>query len=172
MCSVYVKKNLNYWVSDHTLYIHFIFRWQPKETKYSLSLYVESLGLSDLTLSPVGINTECYRIYEAISFGSVPVVENVMTPGLCGDSKAVLASAPLRLFKTLNAPLIYINDWSELPDLIVQELRMPLQEKVNRRIRLLQWYENFKLYFREQLLSVVKDNLPKRWWWLHCRGMK
>lgn len=136
--------------------------WQPRETKNSLSLYIESLGLSDLTLSPVGINTECYRIYEAVSFGSVPVVENVMTPGLCGNSKGILAASPLRLLKTLNAPFIYINDWSELPHIIMQELKMPLQEKINRRIRLVQWYENFKLYFREHLLSVIKDNISRR----------
>lgn len=108
------------------------------------------------------MNTECYRIYEAMTFGSVPVVENVMTPGLCGDSKAVQASSPLRLLKSLNAPIIYINDWSELPDLISKELKMSLQEKINRRIKLVQWYENFKLHFREQLLSVIKDNISRR----------
>lgn len=126
-------------------------------------MYIESLNLSDLTLSPVGINSECYRIYESISLGSVPVVENQMTPGLCGDDiEGILAPSPLRLLKTLNAPLIYINDWSELPNVIAKELNMPLQEKINRRIRLVQWYENFKMYFKEQLLSVIKDNIARR----------
>ena len=142
--------------------ILFISRWQPRETKYSLSVYIESLGLSDLTLSPVGINSECYRIYESISMGSVPVVENIMTPGLCGDDPGgILAPAPLRLLKTLNAPVIYINDWSELPNLITKELNMSLQEKIKRRIKLVQWYENFKIFFKEQLLSVIKDNVAR-----------
>ena len=139
-----------------------ISRWQPRETKYSLSVYIESLGLSDLTLSPVGINSECYRIYESISMGSVPVIENIMTPGLCGnDPGGILAPAPLRLLKTLNAPVIYINDWSELPNLITKELNMSLQEKIKRRIKLVQWYENFKIFFKEQLLSVIKDNVAR-----------
>lgn len=126
-------------------------------------MYIESLNLSDLTLSPVGINSECYRIYESISLGSVPVIENKMTPGLCGDdAEGILAPSPLRLLKTLNAPVIYVNDWSELPNVIAKELNMPIQEKINRRIRLVQWYENFKFYFKEQLLSVIKDNIARR----------
>ncbi|KAG8182575.1 hypothetical protein JTE90_021715 [Oedothorax gibbosus] len=71
------------------------YEWQPKETKDSLGVYIQSLRLSDLTLNPVGMNTECYRIYEAMSFGSIPVVENVMTPGACGPSKALMATSPL-----------------------------------------------------------------------------
>ncbi|KFM72355.1 Transmembrane protein 5, partial [Stegodyphus mimosarum] len=136
--------------------------WQPKETKSSLAIYIQSLRLSDLTLNPVGMNTECYRIYEAMSFGSVPVVENVMTPGKCGDSSSVVAPSPLRLLKSFNAPIIYINDWSELPGLIAKELKMSLADKIRRRIRIVQWYENFKLHLREQLLSVLKENISRR----------
>ncbi|GIY97710.1 ribitol-5-phosphate xylosyltransferase 1 [Caerostris extrusa] len=138
------------------------YEWQPKETKNSLSIYIQSLHLSDLTLSPVGMNTECYRIYEAMSFGSVPVVENVMTPGICGDSKALIGSSPLRLLKSLNAPIIYVNDWSQLPDIISRELQMPLEEKIQRRIKIVEWYENFKLQIRENLLSVLKENILRR----------
>lgn len=46
-------------------------------------MYQYALSLSDLTLNPVGMNTECYRIYEAMAHGSVPVVEDKTTPGLC-----------------------------------------------------------------------------------------
>lgn len=140
------------------------YEWQPKETKNSLSIYIQSLHLSDLTLSPVGMNSECYRIYEAMSLGSVPVVENVMTPGICSASK-VLAGAPpppLRLLKSYNAPLIYINDWGQLPDIISKELKMSLEEKIERRMHMIQWYENFKLHLRENFLSVLKDNILRR----------
>ncbi|XP_015928548.1 ribitol-5-phosphate xylosyltransferase 1 [Parasteatoda tepidariorum] len=133
------------------------YEWQPRETKNSLLLYVQSLRLSDLTLNPVGMNSECYRIYEAMAFGSIPVVENVMTPGMCGGPKS-----PLRLLKAFNAPLIYINDWSELPYLISQELRMTLEEKVKRRIKIIEWYENFKLHLRNQLISIIKDHISER----------
>ncbi|KYO47700.1 transmembrane protein 5 isoform A [Alligator mississippiensis] len=55
-------------------------QWQPQETNESFKNYQDALLQSDLTLCPVGVNTECYRIYEACSYGSVPVVEDVMTP--------------------------------------------------------------------------------------------
>ncbi|GFQ86209.1 ribitol-5-phosphate xylosyltransferase 1 [Trichonephila clavata] len=139
------------------------YEWQPKETKNSLSIYIQSLHLSDLTLSPVGMNSECYRIYEAISFGSVPVVENVMTPGICSASKTHMAPPPpLRLLKTFKAPLIFVNDWSELPKIIAKELKMSLEEKIERRLKLIQWYESFKLLLRDNLLSVLKDNILRR----------
>ncbi|PKU48521.1 transmembrane protein 5 isoform x1 [Limosa lapponica baueri] len=54
--------------------------WQPQETNESFKNYQDALLQSDLTLCPVGINTECYRIYEACSYGSLPVIEDVMTP--------------------------------------------------------------------------------------------
>ncbi|GFU89586.1 ribitol-5-phosphate xylosyltransferase 1 [Trichonephila clavipes] len=137
------------------------YEWQPKETKNSLSIYIQSLHWSDLTLSPVGMNSECYRIYEAMSFGSIPVVENVMTPGICSASKTHMAP-PLRLLKTFKAPLIYINDWSELPQIISKELKMSLEEKIERRLKMIQWYETFKLLLRDNLLSVLKDNILRR----------
>ncbi|GBL72956.1 Ribitol-5-phosphate xylosyltransferase 1 [Araneus ventricosus] len=159
------EKLLNVIESNNLTQFCFIkarYEWQPKETKQTLSAYIQSLHLSDLTLSPVGMNTECYRIYEAMAFGSVPVVEDVMTPGICDDSKVLSASAPLRLLKSYNAPIIYIKDWVELPDLISQELRMPLEDKIKRRIKIVQWYENFKIHLRENLLSVLKENILRK----------
>lgn len=96
-----------------------------------------------------------------MSFGSIPVVEDVMTPGACGPSKALMAASPLRLLKSFNAPIIYIKDWSQLPEIISQELKMSLKAKVERRIRIVQWYENFKLQLRENLLSVLKEHIQR-----------
>uniref|UniRef100_A0A3B4T211 RXYLT1 C-terminal domain-containing protein n=1 Tax=Seriola dumerili TaxID=41447 RepID=A0A3B4T211_SERDU len=59
----------------------------------------DSSGQSELTLCPVGINTECYRIYEACSYGSVPIVEDTDTWHLCGRP-----SSPLRLLKEQGHP--------------------------------------------------------------------
>lgn len=43
--------------------------WTPNESKESVKKYINTILDSDLTLSPVGINSECYRIYEAMSLG-------------------------------------------------------------------------------------------------------
>jgi hypothetical protein len=56
-----------------------------------------------------------FRIYEAMAYGSVPVIEDVMTPGECGVSPAS-KMYPLRLLKELEAPVIYVKNWAtDLP---------------------------------------------------------
>ncbi|XP_053575769.1 ribitol-5-phosphate xylosyltransferase 1 [Bombina bombina] len=130
-------------------------QWQPQETNESFKSYHDALLQSDLTLSPVGVNTECYRIYEACSYGSVPVVEDVMTPGTCGNS-SVTNSAPLQLLKSMGAPFIFIKSWKELPALLQKERSMTLQEKIQRRKRVIEWYRQFKAQLRQRFVQVLE----------------
>ncbi|KAG9490382.1 hypothetical protein GDO78_005972 [Eleutherodactylus coqui] len=129
--------------------------WQPQETNQSYKSYHDALLQSDLTLSPVGVNTECYRIYEACSYGSVPVVEDLMTPGNCGNS-SVNNNAPLQLLKSYGAPFIFINSWKELPLIINHEKNMSLQEKIQRRKRVLEWYRQFKLKLKHKFIQTLE----------------
>uniref|UniRef100_A0A6B2F9A2 Exostosin GT47 domain-containing protein n=1 Tax=Bothriechis nubestris TaxID=1766655 RepID=A0A6B2F9A2_9SAUR len=130
-------------------------QWTPQETNKSLRIYQAALLESDLTLCPVGVNTECYRIYEACSFGSVPVVEDVMTPGNCGNS-SVHHRAPLQLLKTLGAPFIFIKNWKELPAVLEKEQNMTLQQKIQRRKILMEWYQQFKAQMRQKFVSILE----------------
>ncbi|XP_053318014.1 ribitol-5-phosphate xylosyltransferase 1 isoform X1 [Spea bombifrons] len=130
-------------------------QWQPQETNASLKSYHDALLQSDLTLSPVGVNTECYRIYEACSYGSVPVVEDVMTPGECGNS-SVYSNAPLQLLKSMGAPFIFIKSWKELPDILQKEKTMSLQEKIQRRKRLLEWYRQFRIQLKQAFIHALE----------------
>lgn len=132
-------------------------QWQPQENEHSLSFYVKALRLSDLTLSPVGLNHECYRILEAVEYGSVPVVE--ISPQQVASSCDSGESSPLRLFHQLNAPFIYVSNWTEqLPLILRSEGEMSAEEKVRRRVRLLKWYYKFKSILRSRLISVVRQN--------------
>ncbi|KAH0616641.1 hypothetical protein JD844_027915 [Phrynosoma platyrhinos] len=131
--------------------------WWPQETNESLQNYQDALLQSDLTLCPVGINTECYRIYEACSFGSVPVVEDVMTPGSCGNS-SVYRSAPLQLLKTMGAPFIFIRNWKELPAVLEKEQNMTLQQKIQRRKKLMEWYRQFKGQMKQKFISILQKS--------------
>ncbi|XP_068128861.1 ribitol-5-phosphate xylosyltransferase 1 [Hyperolius riggenbachi] len=140
---------------DHVCWISPRNQWQPQETNESFKSYQDALRQSDLTLSPVGINTECYRIYEACSYGSVPVVEDVMTPGNCGNS-SVKNRTPLRLLKSSGAPFIFIKSWKELPEIINQEKNMSLQEKIQRRKRILEWYRQFKLKLQQTFIEKLE----------------
>lgn len=132
----------------------FPFSWLPLETSSSREDYILALSQSDLTLNPVGINTECYRIYEAISYGSVPVIEDKMTPGHCGKSK-VSSIFPLRLLKEFDAPIIYIKNWSELKPIMEKEQKLKHSERVKRRREVLLWYESFKSKLRQKLVTVI-----------------
>lgn len=127
-------------------------KWQPQESEHSLEFYVKALKLSDLTLSPVGLNHECYRILEAVEYGSVPVVE------INGQQVASScdAESPLRLFRQLEAPFIYVSNWTEqLPHILQSQIDMSTEEKVKRRVKLLKWYYKFKNILRKRLVSVI-----------------
>ncbi|XP_069100893.1 ribitol-5-phosphate xylosyltransferase 1-like [Argopecten irradians] len=130
--------------------------WLPNESIDSRDTYLRALAQSDLTLNPVGVNTECYRIYEAMSYGSIPVIEDVMTPGQCGSSPTS-SSVPLRLLKEENAPVIFIKDWRELKDLLDRESTLSLEYKAKRRKELILWYENFKLKMRDKFVKVLEE---------------
>lgn len=132
-------------------------RWLPQETADSLRRYQTALAQSELTLCPVGINTECYRIYEACSYGSVPVVEDVQTPGTC----AAGPSSPLRLLKAAGAPFIFISDWKELPAILERERGMSQEQRVDRRRRLLEWYASFRQQMKERFTDVIEETFFK-----------
>ncbi len=131
------------------------FEWQPKESRDSLNLYVEALRLSDLTLSPIGMNHECYRIYEAMAFGSVPVIEeslNHVMKSSCDHKNT------FRLLKQNKAPFIYVTNWTlELPLILQNELNLSLEFKIKRRIQLVNWYQNFKTSIRNTFIDVMNE---------------
>lgn len=132
-------------------------QWQPQETNESLKNYQDALLQSDLTLCPAGVNTECYRIYEACSYGSVPVVEDVMTAGSCGNSSAY-PNAPLQLLKSMNAPFIFIKNWKEIPAILEKEKTINLEEKIQRRKRLLHWYQQFKTELKMRFTNILESS--------------
>ncbi|XP_023591883.1 ribitol-5-phosphate xylosyltransferase 1 isoform X1 [Trichechus manatus latirostris] len=131
-------------------------RWQPQETNESFKNYQDALLQSDLTLCPAGVNTESYRIYEACSYGSIPVVEDVMTPGGCGNT-SVHHSAPLQLLKSMGAPFIFIKNWKELPAVLEQEKTIILREKIQRRKMLLRWYQHFKTELKMRFTDIIES---------------
>lgn len=132
-------------------------RWLPLETDDTREQFIQALSESDLTLNPVGQNTECYRLYEAITYGSIPIVEDTMTPGNCGKSKTSNVF-PLRLLKEMAAPIMYIKHWSELTTILENEKKLRHSVKVKRRRSILLWYESFKSKMRQKLLGVISKH--------------
>ncbi|XP_045604782.2 ribitol-5-phosphate xylosyltransferase 1 isoform X3 [Procambarus clarkii] len=127
-------------------------RWVPNETIDSMDDYVKSLLQSDLTLCPSGMNAETYRVYEALSAGSTPIIEDVSTEGHCDSN-------PWRLLKRHGPPVIWIKSWDQLPKILSKERRYSKQYKALRRLRVSQWYEWFKLKMRDRFISIVTSSL-------------
>ena len=129
--------------------------WQPKETSDSLQFYVEALRLSDLTLSPIGMNHECYRIFEAMAYGSVPVVEenlNHVKKSSCDTTNVY------RLLKANDAPVIYVHNWTkQLPDILDIELNLSQEYKIQRRLQIIKFYSKFKTNIKNDFLTVIND---------------
>lgn len=130
----------------------FFRRWEAEETKESMQEYIQILQQSDLTLSPIGKNIECYRIYEAAAMGSVPVIEDVRTSDQCSDRT-------LRVLKDRNAPFIYVKDWSELPEIIRKEMKLTPEMIIERRKNLIEWYRRFKKDLRQLFFDELEKNL-------------
>ncbi|KAI5234924.1 Ribitol-5-Phosphate Xylosyltransferase 1 [Manis pentadactyla] len=145
------------WREENSVVGRTHYRWQPQETNEGLKNYQDALLQSDPTLCPVGVNTECYGIYEACSYGSVPVVEDVMTAGSCGDASAN-HNAPLQLLKSMDAPFIFIKNWKEHPAVLEKEKTIILQEKIQGRKMLLHWYQQFKTELKMRFTNILESS--------------
>ncbi|XP_073984527.1 ribitol-5-phosphate xylosyltransferase 1-like [Rhodnius prolixus] len=120
-------------------------RWLPNETEESLNKYINILSRSFLTLSPAGKNPECYRLYEAISLGSVPVVVMEPPQGRC-------VNPPLRLLFRYNAPIIKLSSWDEAIRLLAKtNLDLPITS-----VELLAWYASFKKQIATALINKIE----------------
>lgn len=61
--------------------------------------------------------TFTYRVYEAMSAGSTPVIEDVTTSGHCD-------ATPWRLLKKHGPPAIFVKSWDQLPKILAKERRL------------------------------------------------
>ncbi|MCL4147880.1 UNVERIFIED_CONTAM: hypothetical protein GTU68_036609 [Idotea baltica] len=123
--------------------------WSASESPQSSGEYVDILLKSDITLCPSGFNTETYRVYEAMAAGSIPVIEDVPSKGSCDEASG------WRLLKRFNPPVIWIKEWSKLKSILIKERKMSIKEKTERRKRLLNWYEWFKLRNSDRFTSFI-----------------
>ena len=132
-------------------------RWLPLESKQSMSDYIEVLRNSDLTLNPAGKNVECYRIYEAMSVGSVPVIEDITVTSSCGMVANDGHQQLLRLLKQHQAPVIYISDWWQLSAILQHEQQMSPADIVARRVSVVHWYWKFRRKMRDTFVHVIRQ---------------
>lgn len=103
---------------------------------------------SDLTLHS-SINSQTSVIYEALSLGSVPVIEDNETA--CSDLRGAIA-----LLKRHRAPVIFVNSIiDQLKTIIDNEKKMSDQEKVVRRAAVINWYCGFRKAMASTFVKMI-----------------
>ena len=91
---------------------------------------------SVLTLAPAGGNPECFRLWEALEAGSIPVVplDETYHQHPCSDSLLPLRQSA--------APIIFVRGWMELPG-ILKDLNDHPTRADQMQKEALAWYERF-----------------------------
>jgi len=91
---------------------------------------------SVLTLAPAGHNPECFRLWEALEAGSIPVVPlgEAYHQHPCTDTLLPLRQSA--------APIIFVRGWTELPD-ILKDLNDHPTRADQMQKEALAWYERF-----------------------------
>ena len=108
--------------------------WESRESNQSRSTYIAILQTSDFTLCPAGFNVEAYRIYEAMTYGSVPVLQRdvrIKEGDLQGPNYKCKDS--YRLLKEHNAPVIWIDRWEDLQHTMEELYNEPPEKTYQRR---------------------------------------
>lgn len=136
-------------LDERTIFTKIRREWEPKEKLEAMAQYKHILLNSDFTLSPVGMNTECYRTYEAFELGSIPIVEDVVTNGNCDKS----AVSPYRFLKKYKPPIHFIKSWDkDLPPLLKSLALLSDDEILELRMNLVNWYKKFKEEMKQYFL--------------------
>ncbi len=113
------------------------------ENKLNPHSYTEVLLDSIFTLSPAGHNPECFRMFEAVEAGSIPVM--VKDDLFASASGACLE--PLQHWR--DAPILVVDSWDDLYPTVVRLLGDKVAlDKVQRDLRA--WYEGY-------MRKIVRD---------------
>jgi len=106
----------------------------PRNELADSTTYMKTLLESTFTLSPSGHNPECYRLFEAVEAGSIPVIalDKDYREHACKDS----------LSHWLNAPIVIVESWNEVMPTLQRMLEHP-GELDKRQADLRAWYDKF-----------------------------
>ncbi len=132
---------------EHLLYMNFAYDNKPERVKLRSLLakkpyvkrgqrqpftdYLKEMATCKFTLSPCGLAIDCYRTWEALLVGSIPIVKrSVLDP----------------LFEDL--PVLIINDWDELNE---EYLNKKYEEITSKKYDISKLYMK---YWKEQIEKV------------------
>jgi len=102
----------------------------PHSDQLGTDQYMKVLLNSIFTLAPAGHNPECFRLYEAVESGSIPIVVQTEHHA-CKDS----------LYYWRDSPIIFLQKWDDLFPTI-ENLLEDMAALNQRQADLQQWYKN------------------------------
>lgn len=110
----------------------------PKSEQLHTDLYIEVLLDSVFTLAPAGHNPECYRLFEAVEAGSIPVlVKNDLYSKQRSQYECTES-----LHHWYDAPILVLDSWDELFP-TVEKLMGNLEALDEMQINLHMWYDDY-----------------------------
>ena len=120
--------------------------------------YVEILLDSIFTLSPAGHNPECYRLYEAIEMGSIPII--VKSPSNHTATPRQHHPCKDALKPWHDAPIVVLQSWEDLYP-TVETLIQDLDYLDSMQTHLRTWYDNHMRTivgnFEKYMLKSMKE---------------
>lgn len=138
-------------------FIHTADHWQSNpnsaQGKYlTASQFRYVLLNSVLTLIPAGRNPECFRFYEALEAGSIPVIP------LDDNYYKHPCKNALRPWIDSGVPAFFIRNWSEFPQIIANISKNPeLVDKMQRSA--ITWYKSFMSRTALRLEELLDSHL-------------
>ena len=117
------------------------YTWKPNDTnseQLDTDHYVQVLYDSTFTLTPAGHNPECYRIYEALEAGSIPIfIRDDLY--ITSEEQHACVGALVHLY---DAPLVVLESWKDLSSTVEDLLKDPVELNAMQD-RLTLWYETY-----------------------------
>ena len=107
--------------------------------------YIAAMARSKLVICPAGPETpDTFRLYEALESGCIPIVD--MQDGRGNDRKDYWYKVFGKGF-----PLAMVDSWYSIDDV----MNLELLNYDTRKVEINKWWINYKISFKEELLSTV-----------------
>eukprot|EP00579_Thalassiosira_antarctica_P016089 CAMPEP_0201933366 /NCGR_PEP_ID=MMETSP0903-20130614/31418_1 /ASSEMBLY_ACC=CAM_ASM_000552 /TAXON_ID=420261 /ORGANISM="Thalassiosira antarctica, Strain CCMP982" /LENGTH=137 /DNA_ID=CAMNT_0048473285 /DNA_START=68 /DNA_END=478 /DNA_ORIENTATION=- len=110
----------------------------PNTEQLNTDSYIEVLLDSVFTLAPAGHNPECYRLFEAVEAGSIPVL---IKNDLYAKQRSQY-SCKESLHHWYDAPILVLDSWNDLFP-TVERLMGNLEALDEMQIKLHMWYDDY-----------------------------
>ena len=137
----------------------------PETQQVNTDQYMEIVLSSVFTLSPAGHNPECFRIFEAVEAGSIPV--------LVKNDLVIKRQHPCRdaLYHWYDAPILVLDSWSDLYP-AMERLMADSRALNEMQVKLRVWYDEYMkqvvgefedvmLNAYEEVEDLILDTLPQ-----------